>query len=144
MVHVWARERVPRPSEAWTAVASILALSSIRCTSWQPFTSQLVLHHELNFAIWTDMGKPNNDQLELCRIWYACAWQLYRAQSIVTLKICFLSGMICVMIVNAPSVGTLLVCGCHFSFAAVMTCTCLPSLNMYLLLAQIDNNNNDI
>jgi tetratricopeptide (TPR) repeat protein len=49
-----------------------------------------------------------------------------------------------VMIVNAPSVGTLLVCGCHFSFAAVMTCTCLPSLNMYLLLAQIDNNNNDI
>jgi hypothetical protein len=38
----------------------------------------------------------------------------------------------------------LLVCGCHFSFAAVMTFTCLPSLNMYLLLSQIDNNNNNI
>jgi hypothetical protein len=34
------------------------------------------------------------------------------------------------------------VCGCHFSFAAVMTCTCVLSFNMYLLLAQIDNNNN--
>jgi tetratricopeptide (TPR) repeat protein len=63
MVHAWARERVSRPCETWTAVASILAL-------------------------WTDMGKPNNDQLEICRIWYACAWQLYRAQSIATLKIC--------------------------------------------------------
>jgi hypothetical protein len=48
------------------------------------------------------------------------------------------------MIMNAPSVRTLLVYGCHFSFATVMTYTCLPSFNMYLLLAQINNNNNII
>jgi hypothetical protein len=43
--------------------------------------------------------------------------------------------------VNAPSVKTSLVCGCHFSFAVVITCTRLPSLYMYLLLVNIDNNN---
>ena len=89
MVHAWARERVSRPCETWTAVASILALSTKGCTDWQPFTSQLASHHEVNFTIWNDMGKPNNDQLEICRIWYAYAWQLYRAQSSVTLKVCF-------------------------------------------------------
>jgi hypothetical protein len=41
-------------------------------------------------------------------------------------------------------VDLLLVCGCHFSFAAVMTCTCLPSFITYPLLAQIDNNDDDI
>jgi hypothetical protein len=46
--------------------------------------------------------------------------------------------------VSTPSVRTSLVCGYHFSFAAVMTCTYLPFFNMYLLLAQIDNNNNNI
>jgi hypothetical protein len=44
--------------------------------------------------------------------------------------------------VSAPSVRTSLVCSCNFSFAAVMSCTCLPSFNMYLLFVQIDNNNN--
>jgi hypothetical protein len=89
IVHAWARERVLSPGEAWTGVSSILALSAEGCTSWQPFTSQLVLHQEVSFATWTDIGKPNNDKLEICRIWYACAWQLYRAKSIATLEICF-------------------------------------------------------
>lgn len=45
---------------------------------------------------------------------------------------------------NAHSVRTSLVCGCHFSFAAVIMHTCLPSLYMYLLFTQLDNNDDHI
>jgi tetratricopeptide (TPR) repeat protein len=89
MVHAWARERISSPGEAWTAVASILALSAEGRTSWQPFTSQLVLHQEANFAIWKDVGESNHDQWELCRIWHAYAWQMCQAKSIGMLRICF-------------------------------------------------------
>jgi hypothetical protein len=44
---------------------------------------------------------------------------------------------------KAPSVRMLLVCGRHYSFAVVATYGRLPSLYLYLLLAQIDNNNNN-
>jgi tetratricopeptide (TPR) repeat protein len=89
MVHAWARERVSRPGEAWTDVASILALSAEGRTSWQPFTSQLVLHQEANFTIWKDVGESNHDQWDLCRIWHAYAWQMCQAKSIDMLRICF-------------------------------------------------------
>jgi tetratricopeptide (TPR) repeat protein len=89
MVHAWARERVLSTGEAWTAVASILALSAEGRTSWQPFTSQLVLHQEANFTIWKDVGESNHDQWDLCRIWYAYAWQMCQAKSIGMLRICF-------------------------------------------------------
>jgi hypothetical protein len=46
----------------------------------------------------------------------------------VTLQACHCHVRIVVVNMDAPSVRTSLVCGCHFSFAAVMTCTCLPSL----------------
>jgi hypothetical protein len=89
MVHAWARDRVSRPGEAWMAVASILALSTKGYRSWQPFTPHLALHHEANFTIWNDVDESNRDQWELCRVWYAYAWQMYHASSIATLKICF-------------------------------------------------------
>ena len=88
MVHAWARERVSRPSEVWSAAASILALSAEECTSWQPFTPQLVLHHKANFAIWKDESGLLTSQWSLCRIWYAYAWQLCRAQSTHMLRTC--------------------------------------------------------
>jgi tetratricopeptide (TPR) repeat protein len=89
MVHAWARERVLSPGEAWTGVASILALSAEGRTSWQPFTSQLVLHQEANFTTWNGVDEPNNDQWHVCRIWYAYAWQMCQAKSVDMLRICF-------------------------------------------------------
>jgi hypothetical protein len=41
--------------------------------------------HHLN----NNKGGPNNDEWKLCRVWCACAWQMYQASSIATLKICF-------------------------------------------------------
>ncbi|KAM0710568.1 hypothetical protein Q7P35_002239 [Cladosporium inversicolor] len=89
MVHAWARERVSSPGEAWAGVASILALSAEGCTSWQLFTSQLVLHQEANFTIWNGVNESDHDQWHLCRILFAYAWQMCQAKSIATLKICF-------------------------------------------------------
>jgi tetratricopeptide (TPR) repeat protein len=89
LVRKWARERVARPSETWTAVASILALSTQGEFSWQPFTSQLVSHLETVFD-WqkSPMSRTISDQWGLCRILYVSAWQMECAHSTRSLKIC--------------------------------------------------------
>lgn len=88
LVHAWARGRVPRPGEAWLAVASLLALSVEGSWSWQQFTSRLVRHHETSFSIWQDMGSVALHQYGLCKIWCVYAWQLYRASSVRTIEMC--------------------------------------------------------
>jgi tetratricopeptide (TPR) repeat protein len=90
LVHKWARERVARPSETWTAVASILALSVQGKRDWQQFTPQLVSHIETIFANWQSqsMSRTISDQWGLCRILCAYAWQMRYAQGTPRVDIC--------------------------------------------------------
>jgi hypothetical protein len=46
LVHTWARERAQHRVEAWTAVASILSLSTKNLFDWQAFTPSLANHLE--------------------------------------------------------------------------------------------------
>jgi tetratricopeptide (TPR) repeat protein len=86
-VHAWARERNAQSVEAWESAASILALSIGGRFSWREFTYQLVRHLETNFAIWQDLAGAITGRLELCRIWFAFVWQMYRAYSVRTLDL---------------------------------------------------------
>jgi tetratricopeptide (TPR) repeat protein len=90
LVHKWARERVSRPSETWTAVASVLALSVQGKRDWQQFTPQLVSHIETIFANWQSqlMSRTISDQWGLCRILCAYAWQMRYAQGTPRVDIC--------------------------------------------------------
>jgi len=90
LVHKWARERVSRQVETWTAAASILALSAQGHTQWQPFTPQLVYHLDTNFAILQDlpMSSKMSDQWGLCRTLCAYVWQMWHGKSTRTLDIC--------------------------------------------------------
>jgi tetratricopeptide (TPR) repeat protein len=78
LVHTWARERAPHPVEAWTAAASILSLSAMDRRSWQAFTPTLVKHME---ACSTSSNASTPSSLEVCKIWYAFAWQMDFARS---------------------------------------------------------------
>ncbi|KAK3614433.1 hypothetical protein LTR56_025337 [Elasticomyces elasticus] len=87
----WARERIPRPDEVWKASALTLALSTEERRDWQPFTPSLAQHFEMSFTMWLQMHGLSSslfDQREVCRIWYAFAWQMYRASSTLTVGIC--------------------------------------------------------
>jgi tetratricopeptide (TPR) repeat protein len=90
LVHKWARERVARPSETWTAVASILALSVQGNVLWQPLTPQLESHIETSFAAWQKlpMSRTISDQWGLCRILCIYACQMECVSSTRTLDIC--------------------------------------------------------
>jgi hypothetical protein len=90
LVHKWARERAARPSETWTAVASILALSIQGNIEWQPFTPQLVSHLETIFASWRNlsMSRTIPDQWGLRRILCAYAYEMESARSTRMVDVC--------------------------------------------------------
>jgi len=86
LVHTWARERVLHPGKAWTAVASMLALSARGSMYWQPFTEQIVRHCKANFSTWQKNMTP--EPWGLCRIWNIHAWQMARTDDMERLPIC--------------------------------------------------------
>jgi tetratricopeptide (TPR) repeat protein len=102
VVHRWARERVSRPAETWTAVASMLALSAQEPKDWQPFTNQLVCHQETIFASWQELSVSGtaSDQWKYCKILYAYGWQMLLVRSSRALDTCLqldsqMQGLVC-------------------------------------------------
>ena len=55
---------------------------------------------------------------------------------------CFIEAIHSVVNVNAPSVRTSLVCGCHFSVAAVIAYTAFFPLHVSTACSDRHNNNN--
>lgn len=88
LVHSWAKDRVKRPIETWSAVAATLALSAEGSLDWQPYTSQLIPHYEANLSICQDLVRIKTDQWEICKIIYIYAYQMLWAKSITTLSSC--------------------------------------------------------
>ena len=68
IVHTWARERVSRADEAWTAAAAALALSAQGSTEWTLFSSELAPHYEVSEALWHCLGRPVPDQRAIFEI----------------------------------------------------------------------------
>jgi tetratricopeptide (TPR) repeat protein len=102
VVHRWARDRVSRPAETLTAVASLLALSTQNHKEWQSFAAQLVCHHEAIIANWQELpisGTASN-QWGLCRILYVYGWHMVRMHSPQLLRTCLqldsrMQGILC-------------------------------------------------
>jgi tetratricopeptide (TPR) repeat protein len=88
LVHTWARERLQRPVEVWTAAASILSLSTDGYFAWRLFSPSLVKHMELCFVFRPSSGMMIQPSLEICRIWYALAWQMFLTHSPGATKVC--------------------------------------------------------
>jgi tetratricopeptide (TPR) repeat protein len=88
LVHTWARERLQHPVEAWTATASILSLSTNGDFGWQSFTYSLAKHLEACFAFRRSTSATMAPSLEICRIWYAFAWQMEWAFSPGATELC--------------------------------------------------------
>jgi tetratricopeptide (TPR) repeat protein len=88
LVHTWARERLQRSVEVWTAAASILSLSTDGYYTWRSFSPSLVKHMEPCFVFRPCSSMIIQPSLEICRIWYALAWQMFHTHSPGATKVC--------------------------------------------------------
>jgi tetratricopeptide (TPR) repeat protein len=88
LVHSWIKERVQHTIEAWTAAASILALSTQNRTSWQVFTPSLSKHMEACLTLRQHHGAPASSSLGIYTIRYIFAWQMHQARNLGTLGVC--------------------------------------------------------
>jgi tetratricopeptide (TPR) repeat protein len=88
LVQTWARVRLHRPVEAWTAAASILSLSTDGYLAWRSFTPSLVKDMESCFVFRPSSSMMIQPSLETCRIWYVFAWQMYLELSPGATELC--------------------------------------------------------
>ncbi|KAK6404586.1 hypothetical protein LTR81_020570 [Elasticomyces elasticus] len=91
LISAWAKDRIPHPYEAWLQVACILVLSIQGRQGWTLFSSQLQPHLVVtlsSFPSWLGQVIPRSHRRQLCRIWAAYTWQLYRVKSPQMLQCC--------------------------------------------------------